>query len=407
MATLTPTRPSSATWLHTPRRVWLRRTIFQIHLWLGLLVTLYAIVIGVSGSALVFKDQIERRGEPQLYHLHGTSPRLPLSKLALAAETRHPGWTVSSFLHFSKPDEATILYLRPSVGGPASLYRFVSVDPWTGAILADHARTGGIFGWLADLHLYLLAGPAGLKISGWFALALLLVCLTGVVIWWPGLLRVADALLLHRRRSWRRFNWDLHSVVGFWTAGWLIVLTITGLYFAFPKPVRQIVLLASGSSLAESRKDDESPRTPATAAGPLLSLDQISIGARDLLSPDAPPDYLALPAKPGEPWYVTGYYRDTAPYSQLVNVTLDPHTGYILSESDTRKQPRGARILQYFFAVHFGSFAGDGVAGFAVRLLWVVLGFTPALLACTGMLMFWNRKLRPLLRSRRRVRTVQ
>jgi uncharacterized iron-regulated membrane protein len=74
---------------------------------------------------------------------------------------------------------------------------------------------------------------------------------------------------------------------------------------------------------------------------------------------------------------------------------LDPHTGELLASSDTRQQTRGLRLEQYFVAVHFGSFAGNGVAGTLVKILWVLLGIAPALLAVTGLIMYWNRKLRP------------
>src|SRR5271170_956463 len=42
-----------------PQRVWLRRLNFQIHLWIGLILTLYLIVIGVTGSILVFREELE------------------------------------------------------------------------------------------------------------------------------------------------------------------------------------------------------------------------------------------------------------------------------------------------------------------------------------------------------------
>ena len=46
--------------LHHPRKLWLRRALFQIHLWLGVLLSLYVIVIGLSGSILVFEDEIRQ-----------------------------------------------------------------------------------------------------------------------------------------------------------------------------------------------------------------------------------------------------------------------------------------------------------------------------------------------------------
>ena len=48
-------------YVHRPQQVALRRAMVQIHLWAGLLVALYIIAIGVSGSVLVFKDELMPR----------------------------------------------------------------------------------------------------------------------------------------------------------------------------------------------------------------------------------------------------------------------------------------------------------------------------------------------------------
>jgi uncharacterized iron-regulated membrane protein len=72
----------------------------------------------------------------------------------------------------------------------------------------------------------------------------------------------------------------------------------------------------------------------------------------------------------------------------------------LLTSSDTRQQTRGLRLEQYFAAVHFGSFAGKGIFGTLVKMLWVFLGIVPAILAVTGLLMYWNRSWLPALRRR-------
>jgi uncharacterized iron-regulated membrane protein len=35
--------------------------------------------------------------------------------------------------------------------------------------------------------------------------------------------------------GWRRTTWHLHSLIGFWTAGFTIVLGLSGAYFSFPE----------------------------------------------------------------------------------------------------------------------------------------------------------------------------
>ena len=40
-------------WWRQPQRVWLRRAMFQVHLWTGLALGLYIVLLSVTGSVLV------------------------------------------------------------------------------------------------------------------------------------------------------------------------------------------------------------------------------------------------------------------------------------------------------------------------------------------------------------------
>lgn len=211
--------------------------------------------------------------------------------------------------------------------------------------------------------------------SGWASVWLLLLCLTGIVLWWPGVRRCAAALVLHRRRRWQRLNWDLHAVIGFWSSACLTVVTFTGLYFAFPNAVRSIVVAATGGEVNVAASAQRAkPTTAAEKTAPVLTIDEALAAARKVLPANAPPGYLQLPAKVDAPYGATGYYIGAAPYSQLVYVSLDSRTGQVLLRQDTREAALGMRIIQYFFAIHFGWVGGPGFWGVVVKLIWVLLG---------------------------------
>ncbi|RRA48171.1 PepSY domain-containing protein [Acidipila sp. EB88] len=386
------THSSQPSWWRSPQRLWLRRAVFQVHLWLGLAVTLYAIVIGLSGSALVFKQEIERAQRPALFHITPGGQRASFDSIIQVVEHDRPGWRVSALRGFSS-DEPLTLMLRPATGALSANYRSVVVQPYTGLVLADTMRFDGVLGWLSNLHFYLLAGSKGLLVSGCMSGALAVLCFTGLVLWWPGVRRWFSALLFRPHRRWKRLNYDLHTVTGFWVALPLLLLSITGFYFAFPAPVIAVMDALTFSHPAAALK-----RLPAHAVSGLpsqprmLSVDQAFARATDLLPKNAPPGYLSLASPKSSVYYVTGYYVGSAPYSSLVSVSFDARSGALLSHEDTNQQPPSRRIIQYFFALHFGSFAGEGPGGVAVKFLWVLLGIAPAVLAITGVVMFVVRK---------------
>jgi len=95
--------------------------------------------------------------------------------------------------------------------------------------------------WLGRLHGSLLMGATGMTVNaiGGFLLAAL--CLSGIVVWWPNSGNWRRALTIQTRVGWKRFNFDLHRAVGFWTFLFLLMWGLTGGYFVFPDPFRALI----------------------------------------------------------------------------------------------------------------------------------------------------------------------
>ncbi|MCE2514927.1 MAG: PepSY domain-containing protein [Acidobacteria bacterium] len=92
-----PTPDTSAwkRWLRQPQAFWLRRALFQVHLWSGIAVGLYVIAICVSGSVLVYRSELRQTFEPQPRFVTVSGTRLSQDELTAAAEGAYPGWAVS------------------------------------------------------------------------------------------------------------------------------------------------------------------------------------------------------------------------------------------------------------------------------------------------------------------------
>jgi uncharacterized iron-regulated membrane protein len=120
-----------------------------------------------------------------------------------------------------------------TVGSRGRLQRLI--DPYSGRDLGDAAPCEpASVALMADLHDELLAGDVGTALNGAGAVALTLMCVTGMVLWWPGRSRWRRSLHVHPHVGWRRFTWDLHSMVGFWLFGLLAMWSISAIYLAFP-----------------------------------------------------------------------------------------------------------------------------------------------------------------------------
>jgi uncharacterized iron-regulated membrane protein len=115
-------------------------------------------------------------------------------------------------------------------------------DPYTGADLGETRPRGvRVIDWLVSLHDDLLGGMNGRIVNGVGAILLLLLCISGAVIWWQGAKKWARGLTVRWRGGWQRINWDLHSAVGFWAFVAVLVWAISGIYLVFPHPFGAIV----------------------------------------------------------------------------------------------------------------------------------------------------------------------
>lgn len=241
-----------------PQALWLRRALFQVHLWTGLAFGLYIFTVSLTGSAIVFRHEMDRALCPKIIMVRPSGPRMSDAQLAAAAR--------GAFRRL--PRTGVQIEVRgPRVPGAAVevwyLFRRDRIErlfnPYTGKDLGDAvACEPTIIAGLADLHDNLLGGETGLAVNGTGAVLLALMCITGAVIWWPGTSRWRRSMTLRRHVHWRRFIWDLHNVLGFWVFALLFLWAVSGIYLAFPNSFYDVgdFLVAHGAGRATSHRID-------------------------------------------------------------------------------------------------------------------------------------------------------
>lgn len=224
-------------WARQPQRVWVRRATFQVHLWTGLLTGLYIVAISVTGSILVFRNEIIRA--------YGTASTTvvvsgaPLGATLMEDHVRraYPGHAIEEMRPGAAADQALTVRMRKDDTEVNRLF-----DPYTGADLGDPLPlTFRVMMWLAKFHDDLLGGRTGRLVNAAGAAGVMVLSLTGIVIWWPGVKTWRRSLGLVWKTNWRRFAWHLHSAFGFWTLALIFIWGITGLYLSTPQPFSDAV----------------------------------------------------------------------------------------------------------------------------------------------------------------------
>jgi uncharacterized iron-regulated membrane protein len=65
-------------WVRQPQRIWLRRAIFQVHLWSGIGIGLYILMISLTGSVLVYRNGPRWQAIARRSHRVSTAERVVL-----------------------------------------------------------------------------------------------------------------------------------------------------------------------------------------------------------------------------------------------------------------------------------------------------------------------------------------
>ena len=194
-----------------PQSVFVRRALFQVHLWLGVITGLYIFVVCVTGAALVFRIDMQRALHPDLFTPSAHGP--PADPLAImdSVTRAFPGETLSGI---DAPTTARPTYLAYTSSGDR--FRTLLLDPVAATMLGELPDTSFVR-TLQDLHFDLLGGRTGRIVNGIGAAILALMCVTGLVIWWPGRSNWRRSLLIDVRRTGSASTGTCIARLGFWT----------------------------------------------------------------------------------------------------------------------------------------------------------------------------------------------
>jgi len=220
-------------WVHRPQRFWLRRALFQVHLWGGLALGLYVLVVCLSGSAAVFNSELYAYFLPRPKPVVIAGKRMDRTEVRVAAQRAYPNAKVTRVLDYHDPQLADVVTLGIGVNAPQRFF-----DPYTGKDVGN-ARPLGLqmVSWFSQMHMNLMMGYPGRLANGVGGFLTALLTLTGLVLWWPGIRRWRDCLMIRTKATPKRLNWQLHTVIGFWTFAICFMWCLTGGYLVFPRRI--------------------------------------------------------------------------------------------------------------------------------------------------------------------------
>ena len=384
----------------------MKKIFAKIHLWLSLPLGIVLTIVCLSGAVLVFEGEITRALHPELYRVAAPADARPLRPSQLAGRI---GAQMPDSLHLvslqlsARSDEPCMAAFRETGR------RQLSVDPYTGTV-NGWAESPAFFGTVRKRHRWLLDPPpskgeksVGKAIVGVSTLALVLILVSGLILWIP---RSRKALRNRLKVSYsdgrRRFWHDCHVSLGFYATLLLLVMALTGLtwsfgwyrtaaYALFGGPQQTVAAQEKPSRKADSGNRHERERSGERTAGREQGKRQAETEARpfDYAVWDEVLEQLTAHYTAYKTIVLTQTEAQVARQSAMRRIdraTFDPRSGRLAEITRYEETPRQQRLRGWFYAFHTGTWGGIWT-----KILYFIAALIGASLPLTGYWLWWRR----------------
>ncbi|EIC30421.1 PepSY-associated TM helix domain-containing protein [Methylomicrobium album] len=388
-----------------------------VHRYTGLGMTLFLVVVGLTGSLLAFYKELDGAINPRLYvEAHGRTP-LDFDTLIESAESRiAPQASVQSLWMSSESVQFSVSPRQNEQTGQSFELNYdqLLLDPYTGAELGRR-RWGAIsegmtnlMPFIYNLHFNLALDDAGMWILGITALIWTLDCFVGFYLTLPAKVFAAQhnqstaspfwqrwrrAWLIKWRGSPFRINYDLHRAGGLWVWLALLVFAWSSVYMNLGDTVYQKVM-QSVSDYHQPWTDIEDlpeplihPAIDLRAAYRLGHRAMTRAAAEHGFQIEAPVAIWINRAK-GFYVYCVRSSLDIQDHEGQTRVVIDANSGQQKMLLLPAGQYNGNTVTSWLTALHMAN-----VFGLPYRLFVCVLGLVIVMLSVTG-IVIWLKKRR-------------
>lgn len=356
-----------------------RKIFFFIHLWTGVVLGLWFVVIGLTGSSLAWPELIAAEMRYRFPYERATpdAPQIDFEKALAAMKQAHPDVKPKELENVIVPSYRFPYYIVMRGENPlrADLYL---IDPYSAKVHPPLKVVDFVTGKLEYLHIFLLMEAKGLIANGLASLFALLLLLSGLWLWWPSNWNQCKLRLsIKRHSSLHRLLRDLHNVMGAYLYLILFVTTLSAVLMVLNTATQEGVEKAIGTSAH--------PVFTIKPQGHSLSDNALMERARDAL-PEAHFLYVTRPLKKDAPFKVL-FERTGNGFLRGGTLTLDPYSGKVVNIERDSESSRGHKAMGIIEDLHVGLFGGIWS-----KILYTISGFLPLGLFITGLLMWWKRK---------------
>jgi len=220
----------------------------------------------------------------------------------------------------------------------------------------------------------------------------IIMLITGIILWWPKNKAARKQRFSFRWKNikgWKRKNYDLHNVLGFYASIFALIFSITGLFYAFFIVQAAIYVIFSGGNTVYpdfSKITTQAPVEERTER----TLDKISDKVKQLypdayaFSLDLGHEHMDDHAHPNFEVYVKHLSYS---YHKSSSLIFDENSGELLHTHDPKDKNFGEKVVSANYDIHVGA-----ILGLPTKIIAFIVSIICASLPVTGFLIWWGRR---------------
>ncbi|RYE29549.1 MAG: PepSY domain-containing protein [Sphingobacteriaceae bacterium] len=374
-----------------------------LHLWLGLISGLVVFVVAITGCLFSFQKEISEAVAHDLYFVKPPAHAKTLSVTVLQQVANKALNGNASFITTFSDRSRSWEFMVYEAGdqnetwilNTIKTYQSAFIDPYSGKVLGLKDYKKDFFIIIKYLHWSLLLNNQyGQPIVGYSTLIFVLLMLSGLILWWPKNLKksnVNKSFKIKWSAKFKRLNYDLHNVLGFYALFIGLILGLTGMVWAMKWFEKTIYVIASQSTTPPKLVSSVSDSTQTSAKNPL---DMAFYTAKNSM-PAAKRIGLSPAAGHKGVIYVSGY-ADGETYYKYDQLQFDQYSGRLLSRQNYADKNSGEKLIAMNYDIHVGS-----VWGLPGKILAFLVSLICASLPVTGLIVWLQKgkKAKPRVRK--------
>lgn len=376
----------------------------KLHLWFGLSIGLIIFIVSITGTLFVFKDEVENfTRKDVIYHNEQNIAQkqiLPIRVLEKAVDAQLKEKYKIHWVNVPIDKKMSYQFYWYEHNTKAwnyfdefPIYKVAYVNPYTGKVLRTYDEKNGFFSIVKSIHWsFLLKQDWGKYVVGIPVIIFIIMLISGIILWWPKNKSARKQRFFFKWKNiknWKRKNYDLHNILGFYSSIFALIFSITGLFYAFFIVQAMIYFVFSGGNTVYPDFSHITTKAPIEQRNE-TTLDKVihTVQAKY-------PNSFGFAIDLGHPHMDDHEHPNFSvfvkhlSYSYHKNSSLifDENSGELLHTYNHEDKNFGEKTVAANYDIHVGS-----ILGLPTKIIAFIVSLICASLPVTGFLVWWGRR---------------